>query len=417
MLETYQHQIISLSESGLSGREIARQLGIGKSRVNDFLKLYREGVIKVEESIDPDKEIIEKSIKLAFQNQKLQDVQRVDKKAFREYGRIFNVLEELNESLIDILENHNLSKYTSIHKDSDDCPIGVVHLSDLHFTQVIYDVIGNKYDFSVASKRLEKFVEKTKTYFKAYGVTKVALFLTGDLISSSRRLDEITSNATNCSNAVFVAVDILQQLILSLNEEFNVTVASVIGNESRITEDIHFSKLIASDNYDIMIHTMLSYLFKDSEGVVFLDMVDPTEKVVNVNGQNFLLIHGNLHSGIARTSNMELGVAKIKARYASQGVDIRYVLMGHIHQAFVSDLFSRSSGLPGDGAYSQKALNLSGRSSQNAFLVWEDGSIDGIKIDLQEYNNYSGYKFDEHLETYNKFTNKTGTVVIQSVLI
>lgn len=53
MLEQYQKQIIALSEKGLSGRQIAKTLNIGKTRVCEFLKLYKEGHLIVDAEIEP----------------------------------------------------------------------------------------------------------------------------------------------------------------------------------------------------------------------------------------------------------------------------------------------------------------------------------------------------------------------------
>jgi hypothetical protein len=198
-----------------------------------------------------------------------------------------------------------------------------------------------------------------------------------------------------------------------------VTVASITGNESRVGEHVHFSDFLAGDSYDIVIHNMLTYLFKDAiadGGVAFVPVTNPVEQVVKINGNNILMLHGNLHKGIAR--NPEVEIEKIKARYAQRGILISYVIMGHIHCAQVSDLYSRSSGLPGSNAYSERALNLSGRASQNAYLVHSKiGEIDGYKIDLQDVDDEPMYEFDKVLAPFKSEKAKTGTYVIQSVII
>ena len=84
--------------------------------------------------------------------------------------------------------------------------------------------------------------------------------------------------ATNRAKATFLAVDIFQQIILHLNEEFNVSVCAVTGNESRVKKDWGWSTMIASDNYDYTIFKTLEYLFRDSD-INFIDG-DPTEIVV-----------------------------------------------------------------------------------------------------------------------------------------
>ncbi len=140
--------------------------------------------------------------------------------------------------------------------------------------------------------------------------------------------------------------------------------------------------------------------------------------MVDLNGTKFLLVHGHGHRGLAATGNVEREVVAIKAKYASRGVLVDYVICGHIHSAYISDNFARSSGMPGNNAYSERALNLNGKASQNLFIVWKDKSIDGIKVDLQNTDGIEGYPFDQMLKSHNtKVGSDNSTVVIQSVLI
>lgn len=373
----------------------------------------------VDELIDPDEELVEENIKLAKKVYRLQDIQRVERKSFREHSRIDNMILTLHEEMKKVLDGNKLHSKVHIHRQDKSKPVGVIQLSDLHFNEVIDDLDGNAFNFEIASKRLHKLIRKSITLFKSQGVSEVALLMTGDLLNSDRRLDEITNAATNRSRAIFLAVDILHQIILDLNQYFSVTVASITGNESRVGEHVHYSDFLAGDSYDIVIHNMLTYLFKDAPNgsVKFVPVTNPVEQVLNINkNNNILMLHGNLHRGIAR--NPESEIEKIKARYAQRGVLVTYVIMGHIHCAQVSDLYSRSSGLPGSNAYSERALNLSGRASQNIYLVHNKiGEIDGYKIDLQDVDEEAPYDFDKTLAPFKSEKVKTGTYMIQSVII
>lgn len=401
-------QIKDLLKKDTSQSQIARVVGVSRSTV----KKIKDSLT---ESFDTDDELIEQNVKLAKKVFKLQDIQRVERKAFREFSRIDNMILSMHQELKDLLINQDFHDFTLRHESDSNVPVGVVQLSDIHFNELINDLDDNRFNFDIASQRLHKLIRKAKPIFKANGVKEIALMLTGDLLNSDRRLDEITNAATNRSRAIFLAVDIIQQLILDLNIDFNVTVASITGNESRVGEHVHFSDFLAGDSYDIVIHNMLTYLFKDSDGIKFIPVNNPVECVVNVNNNNILILHGNLHKGIAR--NPEVEIEKIKARYANRGILISYVLCGHIHCAQISDLYARSSGLPGSNSYSERALNLSGRASQNVYLVHNQfGEIDGIKIDLQNVDGEPKYDFDNTLTSYQK-KKDSGTVVIQSVII
>ena len=107
-----------------------------------------------------------------------------------------------------------------------------------------------------------------------------------------------------------------------------------------------------------------------------------------------------LHGQGSRTAKHESSVNQFKGRYASRGIHIDYVISGNIHSARIGDTYARSSSLVGANDYSEKALNLSGRASQNLYVFYKNGNRDGIKVDLQYVDN-KGYNIDKSLEAYN----------------
>ena len=336
-------------------------------------------------------EVLKENVKLAKQKQSFQDLNRIERKAFREYARVENACAKYNKELVKIFDNNNLSKLTKKHKENSKA-VGVIQFSDVHFNELV-DLEHNKYDFSIASARCRSFVTKAIKYFKAFNITNVLLVQSGDLLNSDRRLDELLQMATNRAKATFLAVDIFQQVILDLNKHFNISVCSVSGNESRVKKDYGWVDLVATDNYDYTIFQTLKYLFKDSK-IAFIEG-DPMEVVVDVAGQNLLVIHG--HGGIK--TGIERAITQMIGRYRLRGTKIDYVIFGHIHSARIGDSYSRSSSMVGPNDYSEKALNLSGRASQNCFIFYENGNRDGIKIDLQNYGK--GYDIDKSLASYN----------------
>jgi len=339
-----------------------------------------------------DLSLLKENVRLAKQKQSAQDLNRIERKSFREHARVENAVSKYSKKLLKIFENNALSKYVVKHK-GDNSAVGVIQFSDVHFNELV-NLKHNKYDFSVASARCKLFVDKATQYFKAMGVTNVLMVQSGDLLNSDRRLDELLQMATNRAKATFLAVDILQQVILHLNQNFNVSVCMVTGNESRIKKDWGWSTLIATDNYDYTIFQTLRYLFKDSD-IKFIDG-DPTEVVVEVAGQNLLVLHGN---GAIKKTAIESSVSQMIGRYRLRGTKIDYVIFGHIHSARIGDIYSRSSSMVGANDYSEKALNLSGRASQNCYIFYDNGNRDGIKVDLQNYDE--GYDITKSLEAYN----------------
>ena len=345
-------------------------------------------------SVNPiiDIELLKENVKYRKEKQKAQDLNRVERKSFREHVRIENAVEEYSKQLVQLFEKNKLHKHTKKHKVKNKA-VGVIQFSDLHFNELV-ELQNNRYDFQVASQRCQHFVNKASAYFKMNDVSQVVVALTGDLMNSDRRLDELLNQAQNRAKATFLAVDILQQVLLDLNSNFNLSIGSVVGNEGRANKELGWSSKVATDNYDYTITNCLKYLFKESD-IHFIEG-DPCELVVNVAGQNLLLLHG--HGAIAKGE--ERAVNQLIGRYAMKGIQIDYTIFGHVHAARVGDTFGRSASLVGANDYSEKALNLGGRASQNAYIFYSNGNRDGIKIDLQN-TDCKGYNIDKALEAYN----------------
>ena len=372
---------IGLSKQGKCSTTDKQRYGCVKCRSKTVFPIW-----------DADHDIIRENVRLSKQKQKAQDNNRIFNKSFREHARIENALEEYNKELITLFDKNELNTTISKFKPYRKA-VGVIQLSDVHFNELV-ELENNRYDFSVASARTRYFIDKARTYFKTTNITNVVLALTGDLMNSDRRLDELLNQATNRAKATFLGVDILQQAILDLNKDFNVTVASVVGNEGRANKEMGWSDIIATDNYDYTIFQCLRYLFRH-ESVKFLHG-DPSELVINVANQNLLMLHG--HGSLK--GKLDTTVNQIAGRYSLKGIKIDYVIFGHVHSARVGDNFGRSSSMVGANDYSEKALNLNGRASQNCYIFYSNGNRDGIKVDLQNVQD-NGYNIDKSLEAYN----------------
>lgn len=383
-----EEEFLNLREEGKTLKEIADLYKVSTKtveRYNGSLELTNEQI-----------EIITENVKLAKQKQRIQDLNRIERKSFREQARIENAVAELQKEILNLLKKNALPKKVFRQKTiPKNKKVGaVLHLTDTHFNELI-DLAHNKYDFKVAAKRLRKFVNDSKKYLHANNVKDVCVAMTGDLLNSDRRLDEILSQATNRAKAVLLSVRLLEQVLVDLQKEFNVTVAHVVGNESRITEDIGWVEEVASDNYDTIIHGFLKHLFQNSN-IKFFDG-NSNQRVIEIVGQNILLQHGHQRG----STNAQKNLQSTKGLLASQGVKIDFVLLGHYHNAKLGDTFAQGSSLAGANAYSNDALQLESRASQNLHIFYDNGNRDSIKIDLQNVDDVDGYQINKELESYN----------------
>ena len=340
-------------------------------------------------------------VKLEASKQKSTDVNRLLRKANRESYRLYNTLETIYDEYITTLKSSGFVDFTvKPHKVKYSGKQGILQISDTHFNELIYPMEsnGNSYDFNIASKRLKKFVSEAIPIFKLYNIDQVLIAITGDLINSDRRLSEKMASATSQVRAALLATYLLQQVIIELSEHFSVSVASVVGNESRLgIDDFDSSDTLVSNNWDVMIYNNLRMLF-DGKPIEFIDALNQVQQVVTLdNGFNVLLIHGNYQK--APISDKSIGT--ILQSYIYKGVPIHAVICGHIHSASIGDMVSRSSSLCGANAYSTNDLMFISRASQNLLIVNEDLGYHGMKLDLQNTDGYDGYNIIKELERYN----------------
>jgi len=384
----YKDEILELFDDGKNYIEISSFL-IDKYKLDVSVDTLRKKIREVVHYLIADKDIVEYNIRLAKQKQKFQDLNRIERKSFREGTRQENALAEYNTEIIKLLKRESLKTKLSKKKHNTESAI-VIQLADLHLNELV-ELESNKYDFDIASKRLQKYAYKVKEYVKFHKANKVLIAITGDLINSDRRLDEKLAMATNRAKATFLGVHLLKHFILDINEIAEVQVCCVTGNESRVNFDLGWVDMVASDNYDFSIFEMLRLLLPD---INFL-RGDALELVVEINGKNMLVIHGHQ---LGRMDSNQVG--KVISKYSAKGVIIDFIICGHLHETMIRDNIARSASLVGSNAYSENALNLSGTAAQNIYCFTDDGRHD-IRIDLQETNGWDGYDIKEELFAYN----------------
>jgi predicted phosphodiesterase len=360
-------------------------------------------VVLEEELVSEFEDIQTENRSLAKRIQKIQDQQRIERKAFRENTRGENALIEFISELRIVVQENPIVVPSYIDwqlsadvKESKSKSVGVVHLSDIHFNELV-DIVGNKYDFKVASQRLRLLAEKVIVAFAGQKISKVHLVLTGDLLNSDRRLDEIMAMAANRATATFIAVKILAQFIMHLSIHFEVSVVSVTGNESRIKEDYTHLDAMATDNFDFIIYELLKMKLDRYKNRIKFISGNTFEYILSINGTNILVVHGH------RLGKMDHNdTSKAISKWAKRGIIIHFIMCGHLHETKITDTLLRSGSLVGNNAYADAGLNLNSWASQNFYIIDEFGRLDATKVDLQNVNDTSvGYNVDEDLDAYN----------------
>ncbi|BES63111.1 hypothetical protein [Dysgonomonas capnocytophagoides] len=419
-LEDLKEEIIKLWESkqyntiaDLTRYIIAEYGDFGKEQ--DSL---RRSISRIIHDSEPDKELIVENVRLAKDKQKLQDVQRIERKSFREDARIENAVTQFGKDLANqnrlyankLLEKINIQPLVYSENKHG---VGVIQITDVHANELI-DLPHNQYNWTVLSKRMKKLINESLRYFAFRNVKKVTMVYTGDLCNSDRRLDELLNQSTNRAKAANLLAHIITQSILEVrNAGYEVGIVSVLGNESRVKQEMTFSNEAFSDNYDYTIMAQVRQVleFANIEGITF-HSIDKMENVIDFGEQKWLVMHDMPQS----TSKQEK-TQSIIGKYALSGKPVDFVISGHIHAHRGTDISCRSGSMSGSNTYNEHALGVIGRASGVCYVV--DGKERYYQyIDLQ-YAENEGYGIVKELEAYNiksELKTRQQTAIFQVVI-
>ena len=359
----------------------------------------------VEEKLDAaDLEIQAEGIKVADQLQRVRDFNRVANKSWRQQTREFNAATALNEAIetsIARLPECIVDYPTRSGTYNSDAPVMVVQWSDHHANEVINMGEVNKFDFSIYSRRLQKYVEFLKLQAEAFGAERVVIAFGGDLINSDRLVDEKLTEAANRADALVITAEILFEAIMDIRADYFVDVLGVVGNEGRVGEKQSFAKKAAKYNYDRavlkVVEGMINKVTPSDRGMRFF-MGDQgiNERTFTVHNTTFLMLHGN-QGGVA--GGAQKTVQAVIGKYAmSKDMRIDQVLTGHIHSANAGDFFNRNSSMAGTNDYSE-SLQFASKASQNLHVVTRQ-DVFSMVVDLQDYRQQDGYPIEHLLESF-----------------
>jgi len=371
---------------------ISQILNINKTVTKRLIKeLCRE---------DPDLDCINQAItataKALKAKQRAQDDKRITSKVLRVVNREDSAHDVLLESLNEQLGSYTFGTPELTPDPDEDTPTGIIQLSDIHLQEVILATdVGayNEYNRDIACKRLWLYINIAKHQFRAAGVRKVVVACTGDLLNSNRRLDEMATNGTTISAAIITMCDILQQVLLDLAEDFQVSVVTVGGNESRCSENLSTNNKLMGSNHDLTVHYMLSRMLADTY-ITFEPIIDAFETLVQIGDLNIIVTHGTA----IPAKDPARGVAKIINKWAKNGIIVDYVMCGHVHDPVCGSNFSRSGSLCGGNSYSENALLLRAPASQSYSIV-SGKAVDTTVVNLQDVSKCQGtYTYDDTLD-------------------
>lgn len=374
-----------------------------RTNYKQFLKIYEDELSIVDKVESNDKNNVDDELLSKDKTiQKLRDLNNQLRRTNRNIIRDNNSIECLLEKLLDQLPRITLSKDKIVKSNKKNkYKFGIIHLTDVHAnTRVIPNEANNNiYNIDVLSKRLDMYITKALEHFKAVGITHVYLVLGGDLLSSTRRQDEQLAQVTSITNACYILVNMLSQVIQRIvNNGYPVTITGIVGNESRLNQlDFNMSYTCASENFDWNVLLMLKAIFdkNNNEVVRVLLPKNPISSILQIPTEdgnfNVLINHGY------NTKCSEDGADKVLKSVDNYTDKIHLAIFGHLHHYFSLGNKVWSGTMMGNNAYSTNS-GYSTAAEQTIYIIESPTQFYALPIFIQdEWQKYAGFDYDKEL--------------------
>jgi len=271
----------------------------------------------------------------------------------------------------------------------------ILHLSDTHMGEFIdiNQMDGlNSFSIDIARNRTERFFTKAAAlmthYWQGTPPERIVLMLGGDMIAGDlhpelTRTNEVSSLASVREMARCI-VSGIQHLKIEVSEA-QIDVYHVDGNHGRLTMKPE-AKGFAENSMDRMCTYMVEMGCAGLAGVSF-HYADGPDCLFDVYGRNILLTHGDRIGSrggqgfIGPIATILRGMRRIQSDYASRGLLIYRIFLGHFHTSSSLPFGYSNGSLPGPSEY-----GLSGRmdfepAQQNMVVIHSElGVIEERKL-------------------------------------
>ncbi len=257
----------------------------------------------------------------------------------------------------------------------------IVVLTDLHVGLVINDVYGNYYNYEIAKKRMQAYLDKVISYCHQFNIANVSVIGLGDFVEHvNMRYKQSSDSEFNLAQQILKSSELVIGFLSELSEYVNVDYSGIAGNHDRLQGDKNIA--FDDDNANVIINSNIETFIRlnKSNKLTYTHIKDgATEINKEVNGKKIKLVHGHLDNGNK--------VDKVKNYISMQNEFFDCLVYGHLHNYDVKDsdhgrITVGVGCLSGRNDYS-KSFGCATNASQLMLIVTSDGDLLPLKIDLQ----------------------------------
>ena len=246
----------------------------------------------------------------------------------------------------------------------------IICLSDLHLGLNVSNYF-EEFNDNIAAERLVYYLKRILEIQERHGAGNAYVFMLGDLLSGNIHLTVQLQNRENVIRQVQKSAELLSAFMYELSKHFeNVYIDSVPGNHSRMAFK---DQVLREERLDDLIPWYMEAKLSHLSNVSFItrDNYDATVGCVSINGNKYLLVHGDYDSF------SESGVSKLLMMLDLKTSDVDAIFYGHLHRCSYDDISNvriiRSGSFCGTGDDFTVSKRLSGSPTQMVCVVGENG--------------------------------------------
>lgn len=274
-------------------------------------------------NVEVEEDYLLKEIELAKQElfkerTRLQDQKREFNKVLREEARFERLMEVLKESIVPI---KSLGFKPIIFGKNKEEKQATLMLSDLHIGLEVDNQV-NFFNKDVAIERLKEVVDKTIKICTLNEVSKLNIDLIGDLVSGIINVSHRVEQEEDIITQIISCSEILSNVIMELDNYFDIVVHGVYGNHSRVFANK--KEGLPRENFERL---MFEYIKLKCPSIKFIDGKGADYLVYKVGKESVVITHGDKDS----ISNASVHFTNIL------GYKPDNILLGHIHHTNVKD--------------------------------------------------------------------------------
>ena len=244
----------------------------------------------------------------------------------------------------------------------------VVMISDWHIGNC-FDLFMNSYNYEIAVKRVEKYLNKVVEQIKRNNVKKVNVINLGDSVNGFLRTTNRIENEFDIAQQVIKATELVAQFLAKIAENTpEITYRSVLDNHGRLTAQ--YVDSIREENVTVLMDWYLEQRFKNTKVQICHDNLDNSMMHFTLlNGKKCVGVHGDQGNGVNSIVQEVYGATR-------EFTDV--IFMGHMHQEkekmFQGTRVIMCNSLMGPDQFA-RSKNLYGDPSQTTVIFEEDGSF------------------------------------------